>query len=198
MQWTYRGTVKWTPVYSPPVATNVQWVMEVLDVATNAAVRASIVRGFPDQLMGEETGFAPSVSVVLCVSNRVYRLPAANEKEASRLAQRLVSAPLETPRDAEEFLVLPLHKGQTWGGGTEREDHWYCWHVESEKLATVRLKGIVSPRRMPIWRVAYRTCPEHEIMEIAQGIGITRYVYEHHGTVGSVDVRMVEIKRRGN
>jgi hypothetical protein len=34
-------------------------------------------------------------------------------------------------------------------------------------------------------------------MEIAEGLGITRYFYEHHGTVAFVDSRLVSFKRLG-
>jgi hypothetical protein len=34
---------------------------------------------------------------------------------------------------------------------------------------------------------------KHQILEIAPGVGITRYVFVHHGTVATADVRLVSI-----
>jgi hypothetical protein len=102
---------------------------------------------------------------------------------------------VQTPPDANEFLVLPLAKGKEWAGDTERADHWYRWYVESESQERLRIKGssLESPTRT--WRIAYRTLPDHQIMEIAEGLGITQFVYQHHGTVQSVDVRLVSIEQ---
>jgi hypothetical protein len=94
---------------------------------------------------------------------------------------------------SQEFLVLPLAKGKEWAGDDERPDHWYRWYVEAESRKRLRVKG--SPDKGPTltWRIAFRTCPEQEIMEVAEGLGITRFLYEHHGTVQSADVRLISI-----
>ena len=51
--------------------------------------------------------------------------------------------------------------------------------------------GFESEHLLPTWQIVYRSLPDHQIMEIAEGLGIVRYVYEHHGTVASVDARLV-------
>ncbi|MHC1762940.1 MAG: hypothetical protein AB9869_01355 [Verrucomicrobiia bacterium] len=195
IQWTYEGKVRWTPVNSGAMGpTNVHWVMEVLDLVTNQSARAAVVRGLPDELTGYEAGFQPGYSVLLCVSNRVYRFGEGTEQDArSRARELLRSSPVVT--ECNEFLVLPLGKGKEWAGDTERSDHWYRWYVEAEGRKRVRVKGSPIKRPTSTWRLAFRTCPEHEIMEITEGLGITRFVYEHHGTVQSVDVRLVSFKR---
>lgn len=40
------------------------------------------------------------------------------------------------------------------------------------------------------WELVYRSAPDHAIVRIVPGVGITSYVYEHHGTVASVDVHL--------
>src|SRR5262249_27028574 len=105
-------------------------------------------------------------------------------------AQELLRSQPKAVSDCNEFLALPLAKGKEWAGDTDRPDHWYRWYVEAESRKRLRVNG--SPATRPLtWRIAFRTCPEHEIMEIAGGLGITRFVYEHHGTIQSVDVRLV-------
>jgi len=42
--------------------------------------------------------------------------------------------------------------------------------------------------------MAYRSNPDHTFIEFAPSIGITGYVYGHHGTVASADVTLVALK----
>ena len=194
-RWTYKGTVRWTAVNSGARGpANIQWVMEVVDLVTNQSARAAVVRGIPDELTGYEAGFQPGYSMLLCVSNRVYRFGEATEQQARNKAYALLKSPPQTVPDCNEFLVLPLAKGKEWAGDSERPDHWYRWYVESEGRRRLRIEG--SPLRGPTrkWRIAFRTCPDHQIMEIVEGLGITHFVYEHHGTVQSVDVRLVSVR----
>jgi hypothetical protein len=36
------------------------------------------------------------------------------------------------------------------------------------------------------------TLPDFSMIQFIQGVGISRYVYSHNGTVSEVDVRLVE------
>jgi hypothetical protein len=198
MQWTYEGKVRWTSVNSAPKGpTKVRWVMEVLDLVTNQSARAAVIRGMPDELSGYDAGFQPRYSVLLCVSNRVFRFCEATEQRARNKAHDLLRSSPQTVSDCNEYLVLPLAKGKEWAGDDERPDHWYRWYVEAERRTPMRVKGYPGSRSVPTWTIAYRTCPEHEIVEIAEGIGITRFVYEHHGTVQWADVRLISFTPHG-
>ena len=46
------------------------------------------------------------------------------------------------------------------------------------------------------YRVAYRTIPGHVLIYFVPGLGITRYVYDHHGTPASTDVRLIAIRHK--
>lgn len=182
---------------SPPrEASHVHWVMEVVDTATNQFACAAIIRGMPDELAGYEAGLNPGLCVLFSISNRVYRLSAETEKEARRKARELLQSPGKAlSMCGPEFLALPLAKGKEWAGEGERPDHWYRWHVEAQSRKQQQVPGFSAKDAVSTWSLAYRTCPSHEVFDIAEGLGITRYVYEHHGTIQSVDVRLVSVKR---
>jgi len=196
-QWTYEATVRWTPVNSPALGPHhLRWEMTVREVVTNRHARAAVVRGMPDDLTWYEPGKQPEYGVLVCTSNMVYRFGAKTEKEANAKARRILKAPVLSVLN--EFLMLPLAEGKEWAADTgNRDDHWYRWYVELAGREKHQVKGFATDRSTPTWRIAYRTCPDEQVMEIAEGLGITRYFYEHHGTVAFVDSRLVSFKRLG-
>jgi hypothetical protein len=91
------------------------------------------------------------------------------------------------------LLELPLQADKRWGGedGPPRQDGWYCWRVETKKLCTLDVIGLPPDEYFSTYSVAFRTNPGHQVMDIVPGVGITHLEYEHHGTVGSEDVRLL-------
>ncbi|HEX3798311.1 MAG TPA: hypothetical protein VH413_06370 [Verrucomicrobiae bacterium] len=196
MQWTYEGKVEWTEANSTVVlTTNVHWVMEVVDVMEQGEVRASVVRGMPEELAWYEPKQQPGFNVLLAISNRVYRILVNSEKEGESVGRTLTKDYSKMPPTAEEWLALPLAKGQHWGRDTERDDNKYCWYVEDGSVKNPKVEGFQADSRVTSWTLAYRTNPDYQIMEIVDGLGVTRYSYVHHGTVASADVRLVSFKR---
>jgi len=197
LRWIYAGTIEWTPPGRDggALTTNIEWVSEVLDVKESATARAAVVSGFPDELAGYEPGQAPGFSVLLSVSNRVYKVRADTFSKASRLEAELTRHPTGPLLSAEnEWLSLPLALNQCWGGDTSRPDHWYCWNVESESSTIPHIPGFPAERPVPVWTIAFRTNPDHQIFELAEGLGVTRYIFAHHGTVASAEVRLIAVK----
>jgi hypothetical protein len=193
IQWTYEGKAKWTVVGSAVVrSTNLVWTAEVVESVRGPNCQAAIIRGFPDELAWYEPSQSPGLEVFFSISNYIYRLSATNELHARLVARSLVER-ARPSAEGEPFLVIPLAKGKRWNFDPEREDNLYCWNVESEKSKTLRVKGLPSKPRIT-YSVAYRSLPDHQVLEVAPGIGLTRYVFEHHGTVASADVRLVSIK----
>lgn len=164
---------------------------------TGANARAAVVRGFPDELAWYEPGKTPGFCVLLNVKNRLYRIGAEGKDQAARLARQLVENP-RTPADGgEEILQWPLTVGHKWGQDPVRDDTWYCWCVEQVETKTLAVKGLTSNPASNVYRLAYRTCPDHQLVDVAPGLGIVRFAYAHHGTVASADVRLVSFSRPG-
>jgi hypothetical protein len=197
-RWTYEGKVETTLLGSAKVySTNISWVMEVVDSMENTNARAAVISGTPDELAWYEPGQVPGYSVLLNFSNHVYRFPAKTLQQASSLMLEMANEPgkfFPKAEDVDDWFALPLAKDKRWGGDLQREDGWYCWRVEDEHLSKLRIKGCADKHAFPIYTLAYRTNPDHQVLDIAPGLGITRFIYVHHGTVASADVRLVAFK----
>jgi hypothetical protein len=63
----------------------------------------------------------------------------------------------------------------------------YCWFVESEWNCQGR-QG---------WRITYRSLSSYEALDVIPGIGITRYVFEHHGTVANTAASLLSYTING-
>ena len=130
------------------------------------------------------------------ITNHLYKIGVKNEQDGKRLARRLTDGTQKLPPTAQEWLVFPLAKGKRWGGDVEREDYNYCWYVEKGKPMSLRIQGYPAKPPAHVWSLTYRTSPDHQILEFVEGLGITHYVYAHHGTVASADVRLVSFTHR--
>jgi hypothetical protein len=136
--------------------------------------------------------------VLLCLSNKVYHLSVkGDEGQANDLARKLVVDSPTVPEGADELMELPLTVGRKTGQVPSRDDTWYCWCVEQVEARAPRIRGFRSHRSLKTYRLAYRTCPDHQILEVVPGLGIIRFVYNHHGTVSSADVRLVSFQAPG-
>lgn len=200
-QWIYEAKVQWTPVAgegSPGVRSNqFRWTARIEKCVDGKVARAAVIHAWPDEVAGMDPELPTGYGVLLESGNRLFRLNAQNKAEAGRLARRFVAAPEKLPTAAEVYLELPLPVGKRWGGDADdlkRDDGWYCWHVETRSQQPIQVKG-VTPAEATIYTLAYRTGPDHQIVKLVPGVGILSFQYEHHGTVASADVRLIEFKR---
>ncbi len=194
-RWTYEGQVEWTLAGSATVKSrNIRWVTEVVDTVVGTNTQAAIIRGFPDELAWYEPEQLPGFCVVFSVSNCVYHIRAESEKQARDFARDVVDHPGQLSSSAMELLILPLAEGEKWGGDTNRDNNFYCWHVEQKRMEKLSVKGFSPTQSNDVFTVAFRTLPDHQLMDIAPGLGITRYVYAHHGTVASADIHLLSFK----
>jgi hypothetical protein len=194
-RWTYEGKIETTlSGISTIYTTNICWVMEVVDAGKNTHAQAAVVRGFLDELPWYEPGRVPGFCVLLSYRNHVYQFKAPDGKRATAIMQDVLTHPdkcLMKASGFDELFALPLARDKCWGGDTKREDGYYCWKIEEEKRETLHLKGMASSQTNTVYRLAYRTAPDHVLMDVVSGLGITRYFYVHHGTVATVDLHLV-------
>jgi hypothetical protein len=74
-----------------------------------------------------------------------------------------------------------------------RPDSSYCWFVKEEKEVFYKeIDGVEDDVKRKQFSIMNRTMPEHQIIEFTPDIGITRFIYQHHGTVSDVDVKLIE------
>jgi hypothetical protein len=168
-----------------------KWTMAVDAAATGPKARAAVVHGFLSDLIFSEAGRKPGYSVFLSVGDSLIMVPAASADEATQLARQLADRPETLPASAVLLLDMPLIAGKKWGQESGRNDDMYCWIVESEEMHVLAVEGVDRAHPLRVISVAYRTLPDGTEMDIVPGVGITGYSYVHHGTVMSVQLRLV-------
>lgn len=192
--WRYEGLVRWIPEGSIAASSDrISWTMEVTDSVRNGEVHAVAVRGMVCELTWYEPGRSPGYSVLIQYGNRVYWRREESEIAARGFIDAVRDGGAGSLENIEPLLVLPLTPGSRWGGETDRDDYMYCWHVQDiSSEAALEIRGL-SPvlNEYRVAHLIYQTGPDHRTMDVAPGIGITRWGYVHHGTTASVDMRLV-------
>jgi len=198
--WVYKGTRKWTQSGSGEVAEKpVTWTMQVLETLTRDQVTAALVQGYPLDLAHFENGKAPGDYLIVRVGPGKYYLLRPNRTEEALRRLRDENDLLGgLVREDEIILDAPLVPGKIYGETEQitRRDKSYFWIVEDARPAELRgIKGIAPAGGKMEYEITQRTLPDHQIVDFVPGIGITRYVYGHHGTVSETDVKLVEFRR---
>jgi hypothetical protein len=201
--WVYKGTTKWTQSDSGEVAEKpVTWKMQVLETLTRAHVTAATVKGYPLDLAHFEESKAPGDYLIVRVGTSKYYLLRPNRVEEALRRLRDENDLLGgLVREDEIILDAPLVPGKIFGETNQitRQDRSYSWIVEDVRPADLRgIKGVAPDAQKLEYEVRQRTLPDHQIVTFVPGIGITHYVYGHHGTVSETDVKLVEFHRGEN
>ena len=192
--WIYQGTVKWQGGDdSNTKSKNVLVKMEVIDYFHKGEISAALIKGHPADLAWYDPQKKPGDYLIVRNGDRFYFLQDASALDGYH---NLINSG-EPPSEQHLFFVLPLkHGGHFCAADQPESPHgFYCWAVD--RIRPVYLWGIegIHSRKSTEYQLSYRTVPDQEISYLASGIGITRWVYGHHGTVSDVDVRLVRFHR---
>ena len=195
--WVYEGLVRWTlPGSDKEFEKKITWKMEIVDTVGRDSLLAAVVKGHPADLAWYEEERAPGDYVIIRRDPGEYYLV---EPFRFQEVRRRLENPTDTLdallQDEELFLDWPLAKGKKWGEpeALKRDDLLYQWVVEEERPVRLgSVKGVEAAGRVTQYRLAYRTLPDHTLIDFVPGVGIIHYVYAHHGTVAEADVKLVE------
>ncbi|MFN7996287.1 MAG: hypothetical protein U0Q18_21930 [Bryobacteraceae bacterium] len=194
--WIYRGEVAWagSGETAPAHKKTVTWKMEIADSAQRGRYTVALVLGHPKDLTWYEEGRERQCSLLIAVDAAKFFLGACGGKpgEIHGLPQGDIAPSLAR---AELFFKYPLQADEVFGGdpSVQRDDTMYAWMVQAVRPARLRgIKGVQASGKRMEYELTYRTMPDHQIETYVPGIGLTRYVYSHHGTTSEVDVRLVE------
>ena len=184
-RWIYRGEVAWQ-ASGKGQSTRLDWTMEVVDSVQRGRYKVALVLGHPKDLIWYEEGRKPGCHILIAVDNTKFYLREC-EPSASREKLTLPEGDL-TGLTGEENLILkfPLRQADTFGGDPERDakDGMYAWYVQAVRQTPPRTEYVLT----------YRTNPDHEVDTYVPGIGLTAFVYSHHGTVSEVNVKLVDFQ----
>lgn len=193
--WIYEGTVKWSESQnevSVIKTRKLRWKMEVVESSHKGDVRAALMKGHPGDLAWYEEGTQPGDYLLVRNGNRFFFLHAEDAKDGYR---DLVNSG-KLPGERNIFFAWPLKRGRHFCDPEQHEspDGSYCWSVNDIQSVQLR-KMPVKPHAYRQYELALRTRPDHEIDYLVSGIGITKWIYSHHGSVSDVDVHLVEFHR---
>lgn len=189
--WIYQGTVTWEEAGGVN-SENLIWRMEVIEVVDRGDVVGYRMSGYPGDLSWYEPGKKPSDYAIIRAGSGSYYMSDLNSlerlKDENDILGFLVS-------DDQLFLDTPLSPGKRFCGGEFITNPYgdYCWVVGPQEKITLE-KGVKDDNIAQVtgYSIRYVTNPDHTVISFVPGIGITRYVYGHHGVLSEVDVQLIE------
>jgi hypothetical protein len=190
--WTYTGTVGFQGKDSKMEEVHLSWQTEVVDSVDRGAMKAALLRGDPRDLNWYSGEPKHGCYLVITVENRELYF---QDSQAC-----VLPADLSLALSPESLrLKLPARVGDTFAAFPGREkDGRYAWSVESLNQVTFTdVKGVLAGRKFDAYVLMYRTNPDHQIAAYALGIGLTEYVYSHHGTPSEVHMKLSEFHNAG-
>jgi len=191
--WIYEGRVEWEDRQAPDgiAQKTLSWKMEVIRTATIGRYDIAVMKGHPSDLAFYQEGRARSEYLIVRDGNKYYRIDGSTVPDIATLESKLNVDSL--------FLVIPPPKGCLARNPDEnRNDLMYCWAAEDiQPIRLDAVKGVPAGKNYPAYELVMRTNPDHQFVTFASGVGITAYVYGHHGSVSEVDLRLVEYHQPG-
>jgi hypothetical protein len=190
--WIYEGNVKWTAPNSADVEEKkITWKMEVKRVFQRNNIIGYEMLGAPWDLAWYEKGKEPSEYGIIQAGGNFYR---TSLETVWRLMDEtdVLRALVE---EDEIFLDIPLIPGKKFCDtfSLSRADGMYCWTVgDANQADAENIKGVDKSNALIEFPIYNQTMPDHSIIQFIPGVGISRYVYQHHGTISDVDVWLVE------
>lgn len=198
--WSYQGDVSYTKTGAQPKLVsenNVVWKMSVREVCRRGQVLAARLSGCPADVNWQGSQAQPSDYLIIGVGGAKYFFKTdAVAKAWARL--KSPDDPLVDLVRADELTFdFPLADGQIIGepGNITRQDQRYAWVVEAQgpkRFADV--KGVDPQAIYQVFWLTYRSLADSTTLEVAPGLGITRYIYHHNGTPADSDLRLVEYR----
>lgn len=203
--WLYEGLTKWTKLNSGEVIEkNLIWKMEVVDNFAYKSMNVAILKGHPKDLAWyDENKNRGDYIIIYGLVNGLERFIIFDDDQSKEILKKISNGEelnLNDPQysDYNLFLELPLKVGETFTNSRAnvRPDYFYCWFVESkDQVQFKNVKGLSSSNKLTRYRLVYRSNPDETIVEYIYRIGITRYVYKHHGTIAETNLKLIEYKK---
>jgi hypothetical protein len=190
--WVYQGTIKWTQSNSADIVEEeITWKMEVKRVFQRNAVIGYEMLGAPWDLAWYEAGKEPSEYGIIQSGGKFYRVPIETVIRLLNKEDYLYGLVDEN----DLFLETPLVFGKKFCDTVSmtRPDSMYCWNVgEGKPFDANNIKGIDLSKKLWEYPIVNPTMPDISMVAFVPSVGISHYIYSHHGTVSEVDVQLIE------
>ena len=189
----YSGTARWwgptkPEGYGTKTSRIRNWQMNVVKTASRGDVTASVVQGFPDDLAWYGFDAIPppaNLSLIVQSSAGLFKKTISSD-EAEQRVEDALNHKLKFDMDEDQMLRFPVQVGDCLSiePNALKYKSW-CWHVRSA----------VKTKFGSGWELEYRSNPDQQLVDIVPGVGITRYMYHHNGTVADTDVHLVRLPK---
>lgn len=169
----------------------VSWAMSVVDTASAGRATLLLVRGFVTEVAPSEPPASPRLSILVCSAGSLSQFKGRSDEETrAAFAQWDDSLAIRS----RVFLQAALYDGQVFGQDPPRQDVLYGWEVET-LAKSPRLPRSCGTSSANAYRLTYRTNPDITVLDWLDGVGVARYTYDHHGSPGRVNARLVSCTR---
>jgi len=192
------GSARWTRLDQRVDTATIRWTLQILTTREGPELRGALVRGWIQELAWYHPGLTPGYGVLLARGHRLYHVSAPDSASALLTLQRAIETGAPPHQGWELIVDSALAVGHLYGQLAERGDRsdtFYAWYVESGQAIRPHSGWSVASPTVLQWRLVYRTAPDHQVLDVVPGLGITRYVYGHHGTVADSDVELVSVRQ---
>jgi hypothetical protein len=169
----------------------VDWTSTLVDARPLGAGYLMLVRGFVTELAWSDPSTQPRLSILACVQDSLVRREFFADSEATQAFDRWTDS---LAAGATLLVGDSLRDGTVFGQDPPRNDDMYGWSVERLNPAP-NLPTTCRPSGTDALRLTMRTLPDHAVLEWRAGIGVTAFLYGHHGTRASADVRLIRCTR---
>lgn len=170
----------------------ITWIMEVTQVYPQNGALAYEIRGAPWDLAWYEAGRQPAESAIIQVGpNQFYNVTI----ESFRQLLDGSASPADVVGINDMFLQIPLVTGKRLceAASVIAPENTDCWVVDGESQVQLPgVKGIEPGSTYMEYSISKVTRPDHAGIGFVPGVGITRYLYVHHGSVSECDLKLVE------
>ena len=196
--WEYLGSARWTGLDQRVDTATIRWTMQILTTRGGPGLLGALVRGWIQELAWYQPGQTPGYSILLARGDRLYHVSASDSASALLTLQRAIEPGAPPPQGWELIVDSALAVGHLYGQLAERGDRsdtFYAWYVESGQAIRPPSGWSVASPTVLQWRLVYRTAPDHQVLDLVPGLGITHYGYRHHGTVAESDVELISVRQ---
>jgi hypothetical protein len=181
--WIYAGRSKWMDTGASAVRSgNLRWTTDIVRMFSAPGLTAAVVKGFPFELAWYSPKAERGFTVLVENDKGLFKADVDSEAEGEAVAAKAIRG----EEVGEQLLKFPVQVGDCLGAeGVDSPEllaaHRYCWFV-SKRVKVSSGSG---------WEIFLHTGPDDITFHLVRGVGITSFVYNHHGTVAYTNARMV-------
>lgn len=185
--WVYRAKVKTARAGNKGVdEKDLRWNTSVGEFVQTGQVSAALLKADWNDLASFDESAPPSEILVVRIGDAYY-LVRTDAREIIALIKSGKTERLDDKLADDIWFRLPLKTGDTaCSPDQEGTAPMYCWHVEGE--------GKDSPGA---FQLAYRTNPDHTLLTLTPGKGVTHWEYAHNGTISEATLDLLEFHPGG-